>query len=75
MVKKIKLDGCDAFLIKDDLYVLINLEDECAVIARMSEIGGKPKGMCLESPISLKALHKILTADNELDILIAALEG
>ncbi|GIP13999.1 MULTISPECIES: hypothetical protein [Paenibacillus] len=74
-MRKIKIDGCDAFLIRDDLAVLIDLEAECAVISRLSESGPDPDGLCLESPISLKALHKIYTADNELDILIAALEG
>ncbi|MUG87668.1 hypothetical protein GNP92_15095 [Paenibacillus timonensis] len=74
-MRKIKIDGCDAFVIREDLVVLIDIESECAVIYRMKDDRVDPKGLCLESPISLKALHKMYTADNELDVLIAALEG
>lgn len=74
-MKKIEIDGCDAFVIREDLVVLIDIEAECAVIFRMKDDRRDPQGLCLESPISLKALHKIHTANNELDVLIAALEG
>jgi hypothetical protein len=74
-MKKIKIDGCDAFIIRENLAVIIDLEHECAIISRTDEEGIITEGLCLESPISLKAFHKIYTADNELDVLIAALEG
>ncbi|WP_110930582.1 hypothetical protein [Paenibacillus bouchesdurhonensis] len=74
-MRKIKIKGCDAFIIREDLAVLIDIEAECAVIYRLCDDRIDPDGLCLESPISLKALQKIYTADDELDVLIAALEG
>lgn len=79
-MRKVKVEGCDAFVIKDNLVVIVDIEAECAVFTRLSEIDGvkfpnADKGIHFESPIGFKSLHKIYTADNELDLLIAALEA
>ncbi|MBY3623615.1 hypothetical protein HGO21_29315 [Acinetobacter sp. CUI P1] len=72
-MKKIRFDGCDTIVIKDNLVVILDIEAECAIITRID--GDKWTGIHFESPIGLKALHKIYNAENELDVLIAALEG
>lgn len=78
-MRKIKVDGCDAFVIKDNYVVIVDIESECAIFTRVPEVDGKTytnadSGITLEHQIGLKALHKIYTAENELDLLIAAIE-
>jgi hypothetical protein len=72
-MKKIIFDGCETIVIKDNLVVILDIEAESTIITKID--GDSWTGIHFESPISVKGLHKIYTAENELDVLIAALEG
>lgn len=75
---RFKFEGCDTYVIKDDFVVIIDLEAEAAILTRLDDETGRVnpnKFVHFEIPLSLKTLHKIHTAENELDLLITILEG
>jgi hypothetical protein len=76
-MKKIKIDGCDGFIIKDNMVVIVDIEREQAILTRLSELDGvrypeADRGVHFETPLTIQSLHKIYTAESELDLLISA---
>ncbi|MBP1905494.1 hypothetical protein J2Z32_002124 [Paenibacillus turicensis] len=76
-MKKIKIDGCDAFIIKENLVVIVDIERGQAILTRLSELDGvqypnADRGVHFETPLTIQSLHKIFTAESELDLLISA---
>lgn len=76
-MKKINIDGCDAFIIKDNLVVIVDIEQGQAILTRLSELEGVQYpgadcGVHFETPLTIRSLHKIFTAESELDLLISA---
>lgn len=72
-----EIEGCYAYEVKNGLVVIIDIEGEVAILTRLDEKGGVDdcRFLCFETRLTLKLLHKIHTAENELDLVIAVLEG
>ncbi|GGG08576.1 hypothetical protein [Paenibacillus aceti] len=72
-----EMEGCYAYVVKGDLVVIIDIEEEAAILTRLNEKGkvDECRFLHFETRLTLKLLHEIHTARNELDLVMAVLEG